>query len=844
MGQARDEAGNIWETDAQGNPVRLISAGQQATPLGGPDPILPYKIRTEQGHAAAAPYAGPTAAANAKKAEADAAVAATIAQANAERARAEAAKSQAELEKLKAAQTQTDPKSAAYKALQGQIDHVFEIFRRNIQGGLPNPLWGHIPTSTNSGFDSAAQGLVNPYMQAFRVPGAGSQSDTELKQFIQANVPQPTDTDAAIQEKLGNIQRQLDAVVPPPAPPSAPPPAADAPPDQIALATSRQRDEVDPVLKAVGARVGEMLSKGEREGAILKYLRESGVDPNSTNVRDAFRYRRTPQFRQWQRQNPGAPYPLGPDFYTKQVPMSETRQMFNKAADTGPGGMGTAYGIAAANGLTGGYLNNLTPNPQMAQAGMDLMRGQHPIASLAGDMSGQGLLEMTAGRIPGAQGILASRWGRRAADAGYGAYSGSGENDDDRLSGALTGALTNFAFGAGGRSLVRGAGKAAKGVQNANLQLLHGEGIPLTLGRIARGSENELGRAIGGIEERAMGLPGLDAVIGTARQRGDKAFNAAAFRQLPGHSGATGAEGIAEGKQLVDTAYNFLNGTTLPIDAQFAGSQAGVRAAIPALPAFGGEIGKGLDQIDRAAASGALPGRDWQGALSGVRADRSSIAGQPFSRQAVGALGDVESNLLNLAQRQGPAGTLDSLNSANVLNGKFQTLASALDNGPAQKADELFSAGRLDDASRVNARNFGGRTASLSGNRPFYELASAGKAVMPNLTPDSGTAGRMLLVPLLAGAGGGAAGYLTGDDKGGDSLNGLGYGALAAAALSAPYSKTGQKGLQKLLLGKRPKELVDIGDFLLKRAKLGGIFGSAIGRDYVYQPELNQYGNP
>ena len=41
MGQARDEAGNIWETDAQGNPVRLVQqAGAQQMPA---DPSFPYE---------------------------------------------------------------------------------------------------------------------------------------------------------------------------------------------------------------------------------------------------------------------------------------------------------------------------------------------------------------------------------------------------------------------------------------------------------------------------------------------------------------------------------------------------------------------------------------------------------------------------------------------------------------------------------------------------------------------------------------------------------------------------------------------------------------------------------
>ncbi len=44
MPQARDEAGNIWETDAQGNPVRLL----QAASAQGNVFRNPYRQRDEQ----------------------------------------------------------------------------------------------------------------------------------------------------------------------------------------------------------------------------------------------------------------------------------------------------------------------------------------------------------------------------------------------------------------------------------------------------------------------------------------------------------------------------------------------------------------------------------------------------------------------------------------------------------------------------------------------------------------------------------------------------------------------------------------------------------------------------
>lgn len=44
MAQARDEAGNIWEVDAQGNPVRLIQAAGQQSPQPSRPTVTPLDL--------------------------------------------------------------------------------------------------------------------------------------------------------------------------------------------------------------------------------------------------------------------------------------------------------------------------------------------------------------------------------------------------------------------------------------------------------------------------------------------------------------------------------------------------------------------------------------------------------------------------------------------------------------------------------------------------------------------------------------------------------------------------------------------------------------------------------
>ncbi len=745
-----------------------------------------------------------------------------------------------------------DPAADARRALQEQIDRVNLLHGDGIKGGAPNWIMGRIPDAwndANARFNAASQGLTNPFMAAFRTPGVGSQSDTELKQFMAANTPDASDSDAKIEEKVRNLQTRMgtdkmDATT------ALPPGRGDG--SKTVLSTDT-KDEVDPILKGVASRVGRMIANpAKTDKQILEFLRSNGVDPANTSITEQLKYRKTPDFKAWQRRFPGEAYPIAPSFYTKQVPLSPVQSLGNTAAQSAPG----AFAISAAQGVSGNRLDDFANlvggDGEAINTAMQLSRANNPGASFAGDLTGQSMAQYALSRIPGFRGLQSSMPGRMVEDAVYGAYAGSGEEGGT----AIGGAAANVTGGLFGRGVAKVGKSAATGLTNPSLSYLNKADVPLTIGQLGRGSGGKMGDVIGGLEDRAAGLPVFDAIINSARQRGDEGFNRAAFREMGG-SGATGAAGVAEGQGLVSDAYRFLDGTTMPIDAPFAGSQAAVRAGLPDLPGYGREVGAGMDAIDMSAKGGVLPGREWQGAVSNTRADRSSIAGQPFARPAVGALNEVEDNLMGLAERQGPAGTIDNLTNANRLNGQFQTLASALDNGPAQARGELFSASRLDTASRAGARNFGGRSQSMQGKRPFYSLSKAGMEVMPNLTPDSGTAGRSLFYSALPGLiGGGGIGLAAGGGEAQGGAEGAGIGAastvLPTLALMALYSKGGQKNLQKLMLGKRPDAFANISGALnsgnplakagrsLLSSRTAGNLGGASLRDLLLYPELEQ----
>lgn len=107
MPYARDDAGHIWEVDAQGNPIRLAqAAGQQ-----GPAPVT---IGTPRAKAA---YDAPQAAANLQRTQQEVQQAQDTASANTRKAKAEAGIAEANLAALNGTGgTALDPKTAAYYA--------------------------------------------------------------------------------------------------------------------------------------------------------------------------------------------------------------------------------------------------------------------------------------------------------------------------------------------------------------------------------------------------------------------------------------------------------------------------------------------------------------------------------------------------------------------------------------------------------------------------------------------------------------------------------------------------------------------------------------------------------
>jgi hypothetical protein len=174
------------------------------------------------------------------------------------------------------------------------------------------------------------------------------------------------------------------------------------------------------------------------------------------------------------------------------------------------------------------------------------------------------------------------------------------------------------------------------GIRNADLGYLDKAGVPLTIGRIARGAGDfnplnpstagdEVGKGVAGIEDRLAGLPGLDAVINTARQRGDQAFNQAAFREIaPGVTG-TGTGGLTSAKAAEQAAYAKIAPVRLSVDQPFTDALDNAAAAAKGLDHHSGDVQTVINDIHAQIANGEMTGKGYQTALQAIRRTRATL---------------------------------------------------------------------------------------------------------------------------------------------------------------------------------------------------------------------------
>lgn len=465
----------------------------------------------------------------------------------------------------------------------------------------------------------------------------------------------------------------------------------------------------------------------------------------------------------------------------------------------GLAGMGKAF-VDAGRGLSMGFAD--PKDEATKKADEQLMK---TTAGKVGNFVGNAALLAPTALIPGSNTVR----GAALINGVSNALMNEGDIKDRAVNagaGAVGGAVGQFGM--------NGIARVVRPNTSPEVQKLIDEGVSMTPGQI-------LGGGFKRTEEALTSIPIIGDSIKSAQRRGIEDFNKVAIKRavdpIGGQVEGVGRDAVASAKQQLGQAYDNL----LPqmqadaLEPQFVQQLANLRGMAQSLPAkeaqqFDNIISRELDQ--RLAPNGVLSGDNLKAAQAGLRnqADGFATATDGYQRQLGQALKQAEQELRDLVSRSNPsnASELAQINQGYANFKRLQRAASSVgaEDGVFTPA-QLQSAVKALDKSKDKAR-------FAQGDAMMQDLTDAGKAVLSQRVPDSGTPLRSI-VAALGGAGvGGVLMPTTTLAAGGASL----LGSLA-------YTKAGTKTLQKLLV-ERPEFATELAAMIRRAGVVPG--GAAV----------------
>lgn len=847
MQQAIDEAGNIWEVDAQGNPVRYVGNANQQR--GGGMQIKPADPTR--------PYEGPQAGASLESTNL------TNQQKRQELLDAQRGKlptgyrwgkdGQAELIPGVPPPGSKQPITAAERAnaIAGYqsslaLDKVISQLEQQYKTGPGSTsgvggIWDYLPTEANSRFDSTGNAARGTVGQALGFTGGQLNNVQEAEMSVGPYLPQSSDKDGVILDKIARLKQVRDDararsiamlggvpdvngnVTPVQTGPTVLPQAAGAKADPgmgPLGVTSQGGYRFEESLAGLPDAVANLIGQGAQPSEIVSFLNEQyapygakvGPDLAATIGGVVQRHRA----------NPRAPVKsLGAGWESfATLPSQQEASALGAAADTAPGN----FVMHAANAATAGIPGYLAGD--QGAAVLDASSQSRPYTALAGDVtgstaamiginSGAGVLGRAAPLLRGGGGI--------GGDMLYGATRGGLENGP---AGAVTGAIAAGVGNKVGGGAANITGRAVRGITDPAVNALAERGIPMSLGSLL-GNRSIPGKLLNRFES----APVVGDMFAGRRADSIEAFNREAFSDavspLGGKVTAPGREGMSQALGVIDEGYrNALGDTAISTaDPGFADAIAASRTRMAGIPTIGSELSYNFDNNVAPLLANSLDGERLQAALRSLREMQAGYAGQPMGQAAKGAVGEAEDALRGLVGSQNP-GVLPKLDAANKAYRNVSTLADAVNTATNNKG--IFTPAQLGRSAVNNTKKFGGRMKAASGDVPFAKLQEAAQDVLPSAYPDSGTAGRIFTAALPTALGGGA----------------ITAGALADPKIAAPLavlallsSKSGAKVAQKALTGRSPTARA-IGDKIFQQRRKAGLFGASAG--VAMLPQLSQ----
>lgn len=833
MPQAKDEAGNIWEVDAQGNPVRLLAAA--GTPQGGVY-TLPQSAEDMARESRA----------NASDRRAETQLQLSIAAAE------RAAKSenkppigykwtpQGMLAAIPGgpADKQNKPSQALR---QGDSDHLRKLgdnlvnlqslgqsfqdnYGGNLFGGLENTAQGlasGIGTPGQRQWWSEMDTLDNLIRNGlFGASLTAGEKEAYARTSVKPNMD-PKEIRNNLTRRLEIMQgaanrytnalkvggwnpAEIDALVPPQAP------------EQKGIASGKTRNEYSPELsRKVDALVNSGASKEEID-AILGANGFPPIDPGSFNAA-----------RDWMAKNPGKPYSGA------NINRTVDNSLMERFAGSGVG----AALIGAGNAGSLGAVQAMAPDDYQAIAGarpLPTMLGG-ALGALAGTglvgKAGASVAGKVAPKLLGGNGI--GQFGRNlATDVAYGGIYG-GMTEGDPLKGAVYGGISSGI----GQGLGTGIAKTiGGGTLGPTLSRLREQGITPTMGQSFRANAADRGgrSLIAGIEDVVGNTGAVGSVVNGARNRALEEANTAAYRIAGDGAPITGIgdDALEQLTTVKDGAYSTaLDGRTLPLDdPKYIEQLADARSYGEAVDAARGRGDYQFiadNQLAPVVSGEVASGKQVQNALRLLQGQRraynraaTGLAPDPAAANVADALGRNEDALVSLAARSNPD-MIPDLKRANRINRNLLVLDDAA--GRSINDGGVFTGVKLGQAIKASQKALGSRGLTGAKKSELYQLQQDMQTALPNEVPPTG----VNVAPMLAL--GGAGLYGTGEATDSSTLSTLGMLGL----LATPYTKTGQKAVDKLLFS-RPEKMRDFSKLLLSGQRKGLFGAGATGGALTY----------
>lgn len=344
------------------------------------------------------------------------------------------------------------------------------------------------------------------------------------------------------------------------------------------------------------------------------------------------------------------------------------------------------------------------------------------------------------------------------------------------VAGAVGGAAGPLIGGAAGRVISPNAST------NPNLQMLRNAGVRPSIGQTLGGVANTA-------EEKISDIPYVGDMIRAARYRGVDTFNRSLVDRTLAPIGEslsprtpTGRPAIAEMHDKISAAYDaLLPRLQFQADPTFVNNVSSIPTA-HLLDAQRQQLGNVLrEQFRKLGPNGIASGETFKEIDNkvGQLARNYSNAADPDARNLGEVYQQVQTELRAALTRNNPA-FAPQLNNINAAYGASLRVQGAA--GSAGAREGIFTPAQFSASVRSLDPSLR-KGAFARGQAPMQEVSDAGRAVLDNTVPNSGTPGRALMAGAVGTAGALASGHIPGGEY---ALPLLALGAAGAGAYTQP----------------------------------------------------------